>query len=479
MSDLTEHLAFADATAQAALVAAGEVSPAELVDAAIDRIERLDSVLGALVAERFERARAEAAGELPDGPLRGVPFLLKDAVQHSAGDRYQHGLRFLRDNPWVSPEDSELTRRYRAAGLVVLGRTKVPEFTISTTTEPLAHGPARNPWDPERSAGGSSGGSAVAVASGMVPVAHANDMGGSIRIPASCCGLVGLKPTRGRTSPAPHGQYWGPLMHEHVVTRTVRDSAAVLDATAGGAPGDLYAAAPPSRPWADEVAAEPGRLRVALLTTRPSGRPVEPECAAAARSTAELLAELGHHIEEIDAAPFADEAGSHAMGTVTAVGLAHDADLWERRIGRPVTDLEPFPARAVERGRATTGPAYVAAIEALAAWSRRIAGVCAPYDIVLSPTMAILPPPLGTLSGDRPIAETLPGWSAMAEIATLFDISGAPAMSLPLHRTSDGLPVGVQIAAKAGREDVLFRLAGRLEQARPWAEFVPRVHASH
>ncbi|NUU25880.1 MAG: amidase [Streptomycetaceae bacterium] len=473
-----ERLAFADAVEQAALVASGEVSAAELVDAAVARIERLEPRLGALVAERFERARAEAKGELPDGPLRGVPFLLKDAVQHSAGDRYQHGLSFLRDNPWVSAEDSELTRRYRAAGLVLLGRTKVPEFTMSPTTEPLAHGPARNPWDPERSPGGSSGGAAVAVASGMVPVAHANDMGGSIRIPASCCGLVGLKPSRGRTSPAPHGQYWGPLTHEHVVTRTVRDSAAVLDATAGAAPGDLYGAPAPARPWADEVGADPGRLRIALVTARPTGRAIDPECVAAARSTGELLAELGHHVEEIDAAPFADEAGSAAMGTVTAVGLAYDADVWEARIGRPVTGLEPFPAAAVERGRAVSAPAYVAAIEALAAWSRRIAGVCAPYDLVLAPTMAILPPPLGTLSGDRPAAEVLPGWSAMAELATLFDVSGAPAMSLPMHRTPDGLPVGVQIAAAVGREDLLFRVAAQLEQARPWRDFVPQVHAS-
>ncbi|MGA4538381.1 amidase [Uniformispora flossi] len=478
MGDLSDRLAFADATEQAALVASGEASPAELVDAAVARIERLDPALGALVAERFDEARAEAGGELPDGPFRGVPFLLKDAVQHSAGDRYQHGMTFLRDNPWVSPEDSELTRRYRAAGLVLLGRTKVPEFTISPTTEPLAHGPSRNPWDPERSPGGSSGGSAVAVASGMVPVAHANDMGGSIRIPASCCGLVGLKPTRGRTSPAPHGLYWGPLTHEHVVTRTVRDSAAVLDATAGAAPGDLYGAPAPARPWTDELTAAPGRLRIAVLTERPSGRPVDPECAAAARATGELLAELGHHVEEIAAAPLADEAGALAMGTVTSVGLAHDADVWERRIGKPVDGLEPFPALAVERGRATSGPAYVAAIEALAAWSRRIAAVCAPYDLVLAPTMAILPPPLGTLSGDRPIQETLPGWSAMAEIATLFDISGAPAISLPLHRTADGLPVGVQIAAAVGREDLLFRVAAQLEEARPWREFVPRVHAS-
>jgi amidase len=478
VADQADRLAFADATEQARLVAAGDASPTELVDAAIDRIRRLDPQLGALVAERFDRARAEAAGELPDGPFRGVPFLLKDAVQHSAGDRYQHGMAFLRDNPWVSPADSELTRRYRASGLVLLGRTKVPEFTISPTTEPLAHGPARNPWDPARSPGGSSGGAAVAVASGMVPVAHANDMGGSIRIPASCCGLVGLKPSRARTSQAPHGLYWGPLTHEHVVTRTVRDSAAVLDATAGPAPGDLYAAQAPARPWAAELGADPGRLRIALLTTRPSGRPVDPECAEAARSTGALLAELGHHVDGIDAAPFADEAGPLAMGTVTAVGLAHDADVWERRIGKPVTDLEPFPALAVERGRAVSGAAYVAAVEALAAWSRRIAAACAPFDLVVAPTMAVLPPPLGTLSGDRPIEETLPGWSAMAELATLFDISGAPAISLPLHRTAEGLPVGVQIAAAVGREDLLFRVAACLEEARPWAGFVPRVHAS-
>jgi amidase len=466
-----------DALAQAAAVAAEEVSALELVAAAIARIEALDPQLGVIVSERFDRARVEAAGPLPDGPFRGVPFLLKDAVQQSEGDRYQHGTALLRDHPLVSTADTGLTHRFRRAGLVQLGRTKVPELTMSPTTEPLAFGPAHNPWDLARSPGGSSGGSAAAVAAGLVPVAHANDMGGSIRIPASCCGLVGLKPSRARTTLAPDwGQYWGPLTHEHVVTRTVRDSAAMLDAIAGAVPGDLYEAPPASRPWLDEVAEqEVPRLRVGLALDTHNGLPVAPECIAAATRVAALLEELGHHVEPFDAVTMHDAAGPASMGAVIAASVARDIGQWEALLGVEATDLEPLTAMSLAWGRSMTAVEHVEHLDVLARWSRRIAQATGPYDIVVSPTMAILPPLLGTLSGAHPIEEVAPGWTAMASFAIPFDISGQPAITLPLHTSEEGLPVGVQFAAAYGREDLLFRLAGQIERALPWADRWPAI----
>jgi amidase len=463
-----------DATGQAELVADGVVSAGELVEAAIRRVEALDPTLGVMVAERFDAARAEAAGAAA-GPFRGVPFLVKDGVQQSAGDRYQHGTRLLRDHPFVPDEDTELVRRYRAAGFVIVGRSKVPELTMSPTTEPLAHGPTHNPWALDRSPGGSSGGSAAAVAAGLVPVAHGNDMGGSIRVPASCCGLVGLKPSRARTSLAPHwGQYWGPLTHEHVLTRSVRDTAAVLDATAGPVPGDLYQAPPPDRPWLDEVGAEPGQLRVGLVLDAPLDAPVDDECRLAAERTARLLESMGHTVEPLAGSLLADQEGAAAFGAVIAAGVARDITAWEQRAGASA-ELEPLVEMSVARGRAMAATEYVEAIDALARWSRRIAAVTGGVDVVLSPTMAVLPPKLGTLSGDQPLEVAGPGWSAMATFAIPFDVSGQPAVSLPLHWTPEGLPVGVQLAAAYGREDVLVRLAARLEGAQPWAQRWPAV----
>ena len=465
-----------DGTAQAELVARGEVSPSELVDAAIERTTRLDPRLGVLVSERFERARAEAAGPLPEGPFRGVPFLLKDAVQHSEGDRYQHGTQLLRDHPLVSDADTGLTSRFRRAGLVQLGRTKVPELTMSPTTEPLAFGPARNPWDLHRSPGGSSGGSAAAVAAGLVPIAHANDMGGSIRIPASCCGLVGMKPSRARSTLAPYGQYWGPLTHEHVVTRSVRDSAGVLDAVAGPTPGDLYEAPPPSRPWLDEVAEqELASLRIGLSLVPSTGIPVDPQCSVAAADAADLLESMGHHVEPFDATALHDDAGALAFGAVMAAWVAHAFDGWERQVGATATELEPLTAQSLAWGRSMGAAELVGHGDTLAAWSRRIAAATAPYDLLLSPTMAVLPPVLGTLSADHPVEDIGPGWSAMASFALPFDVSGQPAVSLPLHRSSEGLPVGVQLVAAYGREDLLYRLSGALERARAWGELWPEV----
>src|SRR5438128_4591274 len=298
---MSDEVALLEATAQAELVRQRHVSPRELVDAAIARIERVNPQLNAVIIQRFEKARAEAAApDLPDGPFRGVPFLLKDLICHSAGDPYHAGMRLLRELEWVERYDTYLAARFRAAGFVFLGRTNVPELGPAPTTEPVAYGPTRNPWDTARSSGGSSGGAAAAVAAGLVPAAHANDGGGSIRIPASECGLVGLKPTRGRTSLGPDaGESWAGAVAEHVVTRSVRDTAALLDAVAGPMPGDPYFAPPPARPFAAEVGRDPGRLRIGVLARVPGDAfGLHPDCAAAARDTARLLESLGHVVEE-------------------------------------------------------------------------------------------------------------------------------------------------------------------------------------
>src|SRR5213080_3672160 len=304
---MSDELALLDATAQAELVRQRKASPRELVDAAIARIERVNPKLNAVVIQRFEKARAEAAApDLPDGPFRGVPFLLKDLICHSAGDPYHAGMRLLRELEWVERYDTYLAARFRAAGFVFLGRTNVPELGPAPTTEPVAYGPSRNPWDTSRSTGGSSGGSAAAVAAGMVPVAHANDGGGSIRIPASECGLVGLKPTRQRISEGPIiGDNMSGLTVELVVSRSVRDTAAILDAVHGPAPGDPYVAPPPERPYVTELEADPGQLRIGLITDPIADATPQQEVVDAARDAGRMLEALGHGVEDADLSAFA------------------------------------------------------------------------------------------------------------------------------------------------------------------------------
>jgi amidase len=468
------NLSSLDATAQAKLVRDGEVTPVDLVEAAIARIEEVEPILHALVDTRFEAALLEARnGLFPDGAFKGVPMLIKDAVQHSKGDRYQHGLTFLRDHEYRSTEDSALVSRYRAAGFIILGRTKVPELTTSATTAPRAFGPAHNPWDIRRSPGGSSGGSAVAVASGMVPVAHGNDMGGSIRIPASCCGLVGLKPSRHRTSDAPHGEYWGPLTHEHVLTRSVRDSAGVLDHTAGAIDGDLHLAPPPTRPWLDEVGAPSAPLHFGLILDHPFGKAVDPECREATQAVARVLEELGHLVEPVGSAVLCDNAGTDALGVVVCAGLAAEVARWERHFGQPVTNLEPLNIILVERGRAITGTELMEAIDELARWSREICKSYRFLDGLITPTLPVIPPMLREASPS--LEEAAEEGSAFSAFVLPFDVTGQPAISLPTYWSRDGLPVGVQIVGPYGREDLLFQVAGSVEQAVPWAHRLPAM----
>jgi amidase len=469
----SDELGWLDATAQAELVRRKEVSARELVEAAIERVERLNPRLNAVVIRTWERARAMAAGPLPDGPFTGVPFLLKDLVVEEAGVPLHEASAFLAG--YVPAVDSALVARYKRAGLIPLGRTNTPELGLGPTTEPQLWGPCRNPWDPTRTTGGSSGGSAAAVASGMVPMAHANDAGGSIRIPASCCGLVGLKPTRGRVPAGPHyGELLGGLAVEHAVTRSVRDSAALLDATAGPDVGDPYWAPPPARPFRQEVGAPPGRLRIAVSTRTVLGSAIHPDCAAAVEDAARLCASLGHEV--VEAAPPADEAFWLSFTTIMAAGLTWAIDDWSRRLGRaPAPEhFEPFCWAMAGRGRERTAGDFLLAQQDLHRASRAVARFFVDHDVWLTPTLGAPPVPLGTLvfrGGDpfemrRRIAEFCPfTWIANA--------TGQPAVSLPLFWNDAGLPIGTQWMGRFGDEATLFRLAAQLEAARPWTRRPP------
>ncbi len=480
---MTAELATLDAMAQAELVRRGEATPLELVEAAISRIEKLNPKLNAVITPLFEKARAQAASpHLPQGPFRGVPFLLKDLGCHSAGDPYHEGMRFLRQVGWVEKEDTYMAARLRAAGFIFLGKTNTPEMGTLPTTEPEAYGPSCNPWDPTRSTGGSSGGSAAAVASGMVPAAHANDGGGSIRIPASACGLVGLKPTRGRVSWGPqHGELWQGLAIEHVVTRSVRDTAAILDIVSGPMPGDPYFAPPPSHPFLEEAGAPAGQLRIGLMTHTP-GIQVHPECVRAVREAARLLESLGHRVEEsYPAALDASEERFRHMWTLITSWVAANVSFWSQRTGRPVKpeDLEVHNRFLAERGRSCTATAYIEAVDWLQRDSRRIASWWDEgFDLLLTPTLAEPPPPLGQFvaTPENPLAAARRSESFIP-FTPPFNITGQPAISLPLYWSPEGLPIGVQLVAAYGREDVLIRVAAQLEQAQPWAQRRPSLHA--
>jgi amidase len=479
---MADDLAALDATAQAELVRRGDVAARELVDAAIARLERLNPQLNAVIHPALERARDAAAAPLPDGPFRGVPFLMKDIGGSEAGAPYHCGMRFLRDAGWIEREDAYLTRRFRSAGLVSLGRTNMPELALLPTTEPEAYGATRNPWNPTHSAGGSSGGSASAVAAGIVPAAHASDGGGSIRGPASMCGLVGLKPTRGRNSFGPAlGERWSGFSAEFVVTRSVRDAAALLDVTAGAMPGDPYTAPPPRQPFASAVTSPPAPLRVGILRGAPRQVETHPECLAAVDRAARLLGDLGHHVEE--AHPPALDEPEHVLvyvGIVSA-NVARAVEAWGQRVGRPAGegDVEPLTWVLAERGRAASATELLATIESVHAFGRRLASWWdGGFDLLVTPTQAAPPPALGYLSStpEEPLRAFMR--SAPYGACTLpFNMSGQPAISLPLHWTPDGLPIGVQLAAAFGREDLLLAVAAQLEQAAPWSARRPRLHA--
>ncbi len=476
-------LAFLDATAQAELVRRKELSPRDLVDAAIARLEAIDPKINAVIHRALDRARALAASpDLPDGPFRGVPFLMKDIGGAEKGQPYHAGMRFLKDAHWVEAEDAYITRRFQAAGLVSLGRTSTPELALLPTTEPVAYGPTRNPWSLGHSAGGSSGGSAAAVAAGIVPAAHASDGGGSIRGPASMCGLVGLKPTRGRCSFGPGlGERWSGFSAELVVTRSVRDTAALLDVAAGPMPGDPYFAPPAAQPFATLARNAPGRLRIGVLRGAPRGLPLHEEGAAAVETAARLLQGLGHDVS--DAYPDALDEHEHVMAYVGVVSanVARALDAWGQRVGRTVgpEDVELLTWSLAERGRGISAAEHLATLEYVHAFGRRLASWWdGGFDLLVTITQASPPPEIGELvsTPDEPLRALL--LSAPYGACTLpFNLSGQPAISLPLHWTAAGLPMGVQVIAPYAREDLLLQVATQLEQAAPWAQRIPPTHA--
>ncbi|MFO0997101.1 MAG: amidase family protein [Alphaproteobacteria bacterium] len=467
-----------DATAQAELIRRGEIRPHELLDAAIARIERVNPRLNAVVTTLYDQARAAstARGQAGGGPFAGVPFLLKDLLARLAGARQTAGSAALADA--IDDHDSELVLRMKRAGLVILGKTNTPEFGLLPTTEPQLFGPTRNPWDPARSAGGSSGGSAAAVAARLVPMAHANDGGGSIRIPASCCGVFGLKPTRGRNPLGPDvGDIMGGLVVEHAVSLSVRDSAALLDATAGPDAGAPYWAEPPARPFAAEIGADPGQLRIGFSTTAPAGTPIHPDCVAAVEDAARLCESLGHAVHE--AAPIFDGPSMYeAFMTLWAASTAGMIESLERTIGPGARRVEPATAALAARGRTIPAVAYMGAIARLQAIARAIARFFETHDLWLTPTLGHPPPPLGHFDTRTDNLEALFDRSREFVPFTLIaNFTGQPAMSVPLYWNAHGLPIGVHVMGRYGDEATLFRLASQLETARPWATRVPPIAA--
>jgi amidase len=478
MSSLADDTRWLDATAQAALVRNGQATPLELLDAAIERIDAIDPQLNSLTIRWFEHAREIAAGDLPAGPFRGVPFLLKDLWSHFAGQTLSNGNQALKDAAPVSPADTTLVSRFKAAGLVTAGRTNSPEFGSLPTTEPTAWGATRNPWNTDHSPGGSSGGSAAAVAAGLVPIAHASDGGGSIRIPASCCGLVGLKPSQGRITLGPFRDESN-LGVELCVSRSLRDTAAMLDAVRGPGVGDTVIAPPPTRPYLEELGAPAGRLRIGLLDHHPFGPAVHPECAAAARNTAALLESMGHHVEHAFPPAMANPEFGRRFGALWSTNMATSIARIAAQLGRELTDGEvQLHNRAqADYARSVSGVDYAMSLAANVEYRRAVQQWWADgWDLLVSPTLAEPPTRIGEFDdvADQPMAPMVRSAQYVA-FTPAFNASGQPAISLPMHWTPEGLPVGVQLVAAYGREDVLFRVASQLEAAQPWEHRRPAI----
>jgi amidase len=464
-----------DAIGLAQLIKSGQVSVQELQQLARQAILAVNPALNALVGELFE----EPLPSSTTGPFAGVPFVIKDFSIHAAGVKVGLGTR-LTGEGIVYPHDTELMTRFKQAGLVTLGRTATPEFAFNVTTEPVSNGPTRNPWNRSRSTGGSSGGSAALVAARAVPVAHATDGAGSIRIPAAWCGLVGLKTTRGRTPPGPDSdERLSGFGIDFALTRTVRDAAALLDAVQGPGIGDKYFAPPPERPYAQEVGTPPGRLRIAMTTQAWSGTPVDKEYADTVTMVCRELVSLGHDVEEaspqVDWERFIDAnlpiwTASIAEG---ALGLAQTRGI---KIGQDV--LEAVTLASVEYGRRLTAVDLLRALRLCNTITRSVSPFFRSYDVLVTPTVATPPPPLGTLNQNDPNLDPR-GWLnklfALIPFTPLFNMTGQPAISLPLGQSSEGLPIGVQFVARYGDEATLFRLAAQLEQALPWAARHPSI----
>ena len=486
-----------DGLGLAELVHQGEVTPLELVEEAIRRIETLNPQLNAVIHNMYDQARAAAQSGLPEGPFKGVPFLLKDLLAEFAGEPLRSGSRFFKD--FVPSQDSELVRRFKSTGVIVVGKTNTPEFGIVPYTEPELFGPTNNPWDVGRTVGGSSGGSGAAIAAGMVPLASGGDGGGSIRIPSSCCGLFGLKPTRGRNpSGMIAGAYWFDIVVEHVLTRSVRDSAAMLDATHGYHTGAPHSPPPPALPYLEEIARDPGKLRIAFTPKPLLGRNMHPDCITGLEATVKLLEEQGHTL--IEDAPVIDRLQvSIAMMTTTANGVAAEVAAAEKILGVKATrkDFEASTWALALIGRRMKASRFIQGLRTMEETSRTLGAFFEEYDLLLTPTLSTPPPLTGSLQVQgfqRTLVEILTrlnaGWvldaAKLIETAAedvfefipstpLHNISGGAAMSVPLYWNQDGLPIGMHFMGGYADESKLFRLAGQLERAQPWFHQRPSV----
>lgn len=481
MKPLAEQTRWMDATEQAELVRSGQVSGTEMVEAAIERIEALNPSIQAVNITWFDEGRARAAevdadDRRGDAPFPGVPFLLKDLWAHYAGQTLSNGNRALAKEAPISPADTDLVSRFRSAGLITLGRTTSPEFGCVPTTEPLAWPATHNPWDLSRTAGGSSGGSAAAVAAGMVPIAHASDGGGSIRIPASCCGLVGLKPSQGRITLAPYRDETA-LGVELVVSRTVRDTARVLDHVRGPGVGDTMIAPAPRRPYVEELTAEPGRLRIGLLDHEPRGFTVHDDCVAAVRQAATLLEQLGHDVAEGYPEALADAQAGRNFGAMWSANMGSAIRRVEELLGRPLgnDEVEPMVRAQADAALAFTAVDHAMAQAAAVTYRREIQRWWTQgWDLLLTPTLGEPPVLLGEIANDpaNPYAPLVRS-GAFVPFTPAYNMSGQPAISLPLSWNSAGLPIGIQLVAAYGREDLLIQVAAQLEAANPWAQRHP------
>ena len=496
MSDFGDYDKY-DGLGLAELVRKKEVKPSQLVEEAISRIERLNPQLNAVIHKMYELARKAAKETLPEGCFAGVPFLLKDLLVDYAGVPTRRGSRFHKD--FVPDHDSEIVKRFKKAGVIVLGKTNTPEYGLVPVTEPELFGPANNPWDLTRTTGGSSGGSAAAVAARVVPMAHGNDGGGSIRIPASCCGLFGLKPTRGRNPLGPDlDEAWYGLACDHILTRSVRDSAAMLDATAGPDVGAPYYARPPSRPFLDEVGADPGKLRIAFTSKPFLPSTVHDHCVKGLEATVRLCRDLGH--EMVEAGPQIDgRAFARAFLTMACGETRAEIEEAETLQGRKATskDFEPATWAVGLLGRQIRAAEFSKAVHLLKRSARQIGPFFEEYDVLLTPTLAMPPVVtgtfqpkgaeafamklLGSLNAGR-LINALAGIEALADqvfefipFTPLFNATGQPAMSVPLHWNDEGLPIGMHFVGRYGDEATLFRLAGQLEKAHPWSDRIPPI----
>lgn len=459
-----------DAVGLAALVADGQVSASELLETAIARAAEVNPKVNAVVLDLAAWGRQSVSHPIPQGPLKGVPWLLKDLGAQLAGAPTSSGSALYRDSA-PAEADSAIVAAYKRAGLVIFGKTNTPEFGVMPVTESTLLGPCRNPWDLSRTAGGSSGGAAAAVAAGIVPAAHASDGGGSIRIPASACGLFGLKPSRGRVSFAPAGEGWGGASVQHAVTRSVRDSAVLLDAVCRPEPGDPYYLAAPERPFAEEVRREPGRLAIGFTTAALASEALDPECAAAVLETARLCESLGHLVEEVTV-PGDLAAMSAAASEVIAASVAATLDYEAERRGRPIADheIEPITMAMYRRGQQIPASRYVQGLAAIHAYGRAVATLFERYDVLLLSTLGSPAIPIGHIT--EPGADGAARLFAFMPNTQAFNNTGQPAMSVPLAWSAGGLPIGMQFVGRMGDEATLFRLAGQLEQARPWFDRV-------